>query len=116
MKTFTTLEEAQAAGAETIIKDSETEYRCYMPGEIERPVLPEPIPSITPWQIRKALSAVGLRDQVEAAVAASSLEVKDGWQVATVFERHAPLIVEMAAALKLSSKEVDDLFKLGATL
>ena len=38
MKTFNTLEEAQASGAETIIKDSDTSYRCYFAGEIERPV------------------------------------------------------------------------------
>ena len=38
MKTFATFEEAQAAGAETIIKDAEDSYRCYFPGEIEKPV------------------------------------------------------------------------------
>ena len=38
METFNTLEEAQASGAETIIKDSDTSYRCYFAGEIERPV------------------------------------------------------------------------------
>ena len=38
MEIFNTLEEAQAAGAETIIKDAEDSYRCYFPGEIQRPV------------------------------------------------------------------------------
>lgn len=38
MKIFNTLEEAQAAGAETIIKDAEDSYRCYFPGEITKPV------------------------------------------------------------------------------
>ena len=38
MQTFNTLEEAQAAGAETIIKDAEDSYRCYFAGEITKPV------------------------------------------------------------------------------
>ena len=116
MKTFTLFEEAQKSGAETIIKDSETSFRCYFPGEIECSVLPEPIPNLEPWQIRKALNAVGLRAQVEAAVAASSLDVQDGWATAKYFERNHPLIVQMVAALKLSDAEVDDVFRLGATL
>ena len=44
METFNTLEEAQASGAETIIKDSDTSYRCYFAGEIERPAPPPPSP------------------------------------------------------------------------
>lgn len=109
-------EAAQKSGAETIIKDSDTEFRCYMPGEIQRPVAPEPVPEISAWQIRKALNVTGLRDQIEAAVAVASRDVQDGWATAREFERTHPLIVQMVSALGLSDAEVDAVFELGATL
>lgn len=115
MEIKTSWEAAKASGAETIIKDSDTKFRCYMPGEIQRPVAPPNI-SISAWQIRKALTAVGLRDQIETAVAGASQEIKDAWQHANPFDRNHPLIVQMASALGLSDAEVDAVFELGATL
>ena len=44
MEIFNTLEEAQASGAEAIIKDSDSEYRCYFTGEIQHPAPPPPSP------------------------------------------------------------------------
>ena len=77
---------------------------------------PAPIPAISAWQMRKALNATGLRDQIEAAVAGASRDVQDGWATAREFERNHPLIVQMASALDLSDAEVDAVFELGATL
>lgn len=114
----TSYEEAVSLGAETIIKDAEDKWRCYMPGEIQRPVVeaPPPAPTITAWQIRKALNQMGLRDAVEAAVAAGPQDAKDAWQYANEFERTHPLIESFAQALGKSNEDIDALFALGATL
>jgi hypothetical protein len=116
MEIKTSWEAAQKSGAETIIKDSDAEYRCYMPGEIQRPVAPDPVPEISAWQMRKALSATGLRDQIETAVAGASQEIKDAWQYAASFDRNHPLVVQMVSALGLPDAQVDAVFELGATL
>jgi len=116
MEIKTSLEAAKASGAETIIKDSDTEYRCYFAGEIQRPVAPDPVPEISAWQMRKALTATGLRDQIEAAVEAAPQEIKDAWQYAATFDRHHPLIVQMVQLMGLSDEQVDAVFALGAAL
>lgn len=72
---------------------------------------------LTPWQIRKALNQLGLREVVESAVAASSdQDLKDGWAVATEFNRLSPLVINMGAALGKTDAELDALFTLGASL
>jgi hypothetical protein len=43
--------------------------------------LPPPVYTCSPWQIRKALNQLNLRQAVEDAVAASTdLTLKDGWE------------------------------------
>jgi hypothetical protein len=68
------------------------------------------------YQIRQALSAAGLRDQVESAVAAGDQEMKDAWQYAQTFERLHPKIVQIGVALGQTDAQLDDLFTLGMTL
>jgi hypothetical protein len=72
-------------------------------------VIPVP-PFVSPRQIRQALTAAGLRTQVEAAVAASDQDTKDWWEFATTFERRHPMVVAMATGLGITEKQVDDLF------
>ena len=74
------------------------------------------IPEITPWQMRKALNQLGLREQVETAVAAGNQDVKDAWEFATYFVRTDPLVVAMQSVLGKTDAEVDALFMLGAAL
>ena len=74
------------------------------------------IPEITPWQMRKALNQLGLREQVETAVAAGNQDVKDAWEFATSFVRTDPLVVAMQSVLGKTDAEVDALFMLGASL
>ena len=76
---------------------------------------PEPadvvIPNaVSPRQIRQALTAAGLRAQVESAVSVSSQDMKDWWEFATVFERQHPMIVGMAQQLGIGASAVDALF------
>lgn len=72
--------------------------------------------AVTPRQIRWALSAFGLREAVESAVAASPQAIKDSWEFSTEFERDNPLIADMAAALSIPIEQVDQLFAYAATL
>ena len=80
------------------------------------PESPRPIAPISPRQIRQALTRAGLREQVEAAVAAGDQDIKDWWEFATSFERLNPQVVAMGEALSVSPESLDQLWVLGATL
>jgi hypothetical protein len=74
------------------------------------------VPSaVTPYQARRALTAAGLRDAAEAAIASASQDVKDAWEYALTIERNSPFIEAVGAALGLSSVEIDELFSAAAT-
>lgn len=79
------------------------------------PTQPQVPPSVTPIQIRKALSAAGLRAAFEAAVANGSQDLKDDWEFSLAFHRTNPLINQMATGLGLSADQVDALFIAAAT-
>ena len=79
------------------------------------PVVKPPI-IVTPWQIRKALNATGLRESVESAVAAADTTTKDAWQYATSFVRTDPLLDGMAKVMGKTDAEIDALFELALTL
>lgn len=69
----------------------------------------------TPRQLRLALNAVGLRDEVEEAVASASRDIKDMWDYSLVFERFDPILNSMANGLGMSDAQLDDIFKLAQT-
>lgn len=77
------------------------------------PTVPQ---SITPRQARLVLNASGLRDSVEAAVAASSRDVRDFWEYALEIERDNALLLELSAGLGITSGQLDALFAQAATL
>ena len=77
--------------------------------------IPE-IPDITPRQIRMALSQLGLRAEVEAAVAAGDQDIKDWWNYSLTFERNHPEVAAMAAALHVNDVQLDAVWKLGGVL
>jgi AraC-like DNA-binding protein len=68
---------------------------------------PQPI---SPFQLRRTLKAMGLFDDVEAAVAQASDEVKDGWEYATSFDINDTLVQSMAQALGLTNQELLEFF------
>lgn len=71
----------------------------------------------SPWQIRKALNRLGLRDAVEAAVAASTdRNLHDGWERATEFRSDDPFVIAMGVTLGKTEAEVRAIIELGATL
>lgn len=111
--------------------DSGNELTPYKPAELISPEVvekvfiknePEPadpisvsIPDVTPRQIRVALNELGLRDEVEAAVAQSDQTTKDAWEFSTLFVRDYPLTVALGQVLNKSSDELDALFILAST-
>lgn len=72
----------------------------------------------TPWQLRKALNALGLRQQVEDYIATPDTpqDVKDGWEFASEFKRTDALVTSAGAALGKSEAEMDQLFELAVSL
>lgn len=84
---------------------------AYVNGEFVKPWM-----MVSPRQIRQALTAAGLRTQVEAAVAAGDQDLKDWWEFSTAVERNHPMVIAMATGLGVSESQLDDLFKQAATL
>ena len=86
------------------------------PTPLQDPPVPRRI-TVSAWQIRKGLNQLGLRDQVEAAVAASnSRDLSDGWQHAVEFESDNAFVVAMAASLGMTNAEMRALFELAEGL
>lgn len=73
-------------------------------------------PSVTARQCRLVLASQGLLSSVEAAVAASSESVQIEWQFAANVNRDSLLVSSLGESLGLSPEQLDDLFKLAATL
>lgn len=79
----------------------------------------QPVPdAVTPWQMRKALNATGKRSLVDAMLANQQTprDVIDGWEVASEWRRNDPVLLMMAGQLGMTDAEIDDLFRLAATL
>ena len=72
--------------------------------------------TITPRQIRQALTRLNLRSAVEAAVAAGDQDLKDWWEFSSTYERNHMQVIAMGAALNKSAEELDALWTLASTL
>jgi len=76
-----------------------------------------PVPQVVSrFQARAALLQSDLLDAAEAAVAEGEAIIKLAWEDAQEFRRHSPTIAALAGELGLSSEQVDDLFRLAATI
>ena len=73
--------------------------------------------SCTPWQFRKALNALNLRETIESYVANSNnQDIKDGWEYALEINRYDALFVATGAALGKSEQELDALIALARSM
>jgi hypothetical protein len=74
-------------------------------------IIPEPVIEVSPWQIRKALNELGLRDSVEDAVANSgNRTISDGWEFATSFVETDPFVLGLGQALGKTPEELHQIF------
>lgn len=72
--------------------------------------------SVSPRQIRQALTLAGLRQLVEDSIAGGDQNAKDWYEYATAFERTNPIALGMAQALSISERQLDDLWTLAGSL
>lgn len=99
-----------------------TDYAAYLAwvaaGNTPDPADEPPVvfADLTPRQIRMALTRAGLRNDVEAAVAAGDQDLKDWWEFTQFFGRDHPQVVAMGVALNQTTAQIDALWNLGATL
>ena len=108
-------QEARATGAERIIRDSDTLFRCYMPGEIVViPVTPPIV--VTRLQFKKALSRVGFRAAFVTAVGAADQDTKDWFADTDTVREDAPELLTIATALSKTPAQVHALMALADTL
>lgn len=76
-----------------------------------------PVPrSVSPLQMRKALRLQNLRASVDAYLEDADEEVREDWEYATQIERSNALLIAAAQALGKTEADLDDLFRLAATL
>ena len=84
------------------------------------PEKPEVPAIVSPRQARLALLSIGLLDAVEQALAnipgATGAAARIDWEYATEVRRDSPLIATLGPALGLSNAQIDDLFRMAATL
>lgn len=99
---------------------SDPEFQTWLQaGNTPDPADPAVVPAdvCSPWQMRKALNAQGIRQAVEDAVAASSDQiVKDGWAFATEFRSDDPFVISMGATVGKTPAETAALIKYAAGL
>lgn len=72
--------------------------------------------SVSPRQIRQALTRAGLRASVETAVAAEDQDTKDWYEFATQFDRTSPIVAALGLALSVTPLQLDDLWTLAGSL
>lgn len=108
----TSLEVVDNVVVETLMLFDKTEEELDLEVDMYRESL-----VVTPWQIRKALNQLSLRDSVEQAISLSNdHNLKDAWQYATEFVRNDPLVISLGVALGKSDAELDALFELAKSL
>lgn len=115
------LGEYERYGAETLTLagDHVTVVRAVVPWseqEIEDERKAQVPASVSPRQIRQALTRAALRSSVESAVSSGDQDLKDWWEFATAFERSNPHVVDMGAALGVTERQLDDLWTLAGSL
>jgi len=80
------------------------------------PEAPNIVPqTVSPLQMRRALTELGLRTDVENAVETLDQDAKDAWQYATEIHRNNGIIAQVATALNKTTEDIDNLFRLAST-
>jgi hypothetical protein len=62
------------------------------------------------------LRNVGLLDTVNDIVAAADDDTRDAWEYTIEVRRDSPILAELSTQLGMTSEQIDDLFRVAATL
>ncbi len=121
MKIVTSMAEAMALGNDLkLYVDAPDSIRVYFPGEIPEPVVDaNPVPQeVTVLQAMKALDAAGMSAAYEAWANAPERTFLERAFInrATHWLRSDPVLLSGAGAIGISEAQLDDLFRLAATL
>lgn len=99
---------------EIIISPGQEPVIVDIPDPVEEP---GPVPgTITPLQARKAMRQLDMYDTVTAYIATLPEEAQEEWEYASVIYRNHGLVSAGMAFLEFTDSQIDDLFRLGATL
>lgn len=102
-----------------------TDYREYLgwlaEGNVPEPFIPPPssVPqSVTRFQARAALLKRGLLGTVNELMSAPGADpfAKLAWEDAQEFKRDSPTVLALASSLGLTASDLDELFRLAATI
>ena len=104
--------EGKVATGSALEWDGETVTRFW---QLEDYVAPVPA-SVSPLQIRKALRQMEIKASIDAYLATQDDETQESWEYAVQIDRDNPLIAAAAAELEKTEADIDDLFRLAATL
>lgn len=115
---FATLETAGDPPDGYILLDSHEKAGWHYNAETQTFSAPPPptVTSVTRRQFKQALTRIGLREAVEAAIAAADQDTKDWYADSLNFERSNAVMNGMAVALGKTPEDIDNLFRLAATL
>jgi hypothetical protein len=94
---------------------TEAQFAAWLAAQPQPPEPPGPVPTNLPaWRIRAVLKQRGLLNNVKQLISSLPAEQKaiaEEQLVDSKFEREHPLINQLGAALNLSSKDLDDIFR-----
>ena len=94
---------------------SQAEFEAWLASQPSIPESGDPVPTNLPaWRIRVVLKQRGLLNKVKQLINSLPAEQKaiaEEQLVDSKFERGHPLIEQLGAALSLSSKDLDDIFR-----
>lgn len=99
---------------------TKAEFQTWLAAQPHPPDPPTPVPTNLPaWRIRAVLRKRGLLTSVKALLAQLPADVRAVAEEQindSMFERDHPLIGQLGAALNLTSKDLDDIFREADTL
>jgi len=81
--------------------------------QVQRDSVPK---AVSPLQARKALRQAGMMSTITAALSAADEETREAWEYATEIRRDNVLLSAVAAGAGMTDEQIDDLFRLAATL
>ena len=94
---------------------TEAQFAAWLAAQPQPPEPPGPVPTNLPaWRIRVVLKQRGLLNKVKQLINSLPAEQKaiaEEQLVDSKFERGHPLIEQLGAALNLTSKDLDDIFR-----